>query len=444
MDSTRIPRTFLIYTLPAVAALVVQALNMMIDGIFIGHVMGTPGLSGIYMAWPLVGVVLAVGTMIGIGGGAQLSMANGAGRLPLARRYLGLSLLLVVVLGLVGGTFLILCREAFLSFQGAPDEVVRHGMDYLFVRGLGGISVMGAAVLPLLVRNTGAPVRATLAMFAGVLVNLVLDYVFIVEFGWGLSGAAAATVAGEAVSDIACLWFLFGRPTALRPRLKDFRIRLGRIVQILVTGFTSMIMYLYMSFVIMLHNYLFMRFGSEVQVAAFAITDYYMAFYYLLGEGICGGMQPLVSYFHGAGERRAVLGTLRLAMMSIFGLGCALVAALLIVPEVFVALFTTGDPVLSAAAEHGIRLHLFTMMLEGLIIIVATYFQAIGDARRALMIAAANMLVQLPFLAILPRFLGTDGIWLAIPAANLFLAPIVLVMLALHLRRQDRLVPAPA
>ncbi|NBN62469.1 MATE family efflux transporter [Pannonibacter tanglangensis] len=444
MDSTRLSRTFLIYTLPSVAALLVHALNMMIDGIFIGQVMGTPGLSGIYMAWPLVGVVLAVGTMIGIGGGAQLSMANGAGRSALARRYLAQSLVLVVVCGLAGGLFLILCRGWFLAFQGAPDAVVAHGMEYLFVRGLGGVSVMGAAVLPLLVRNTGAPIRATLAMFAGVLVNLVLDYLFIVEFGWGLAGAAAATVAGEVTSDLACLWILFSSRTALRPAPADFRIRPRRMARILVTGFTSMIMYLYMSVVIMLHNFLFMRHGSEVQVAAFAITDYYMAFYYLLAEGICGGMQPLVSHFHGAGARKAVLGALRLAMITIFGLGCALVGALLLVPEVFVALFTTGDPVLAAAAAHGIRLHLFTMMLEGLIIIVATYFQAIGDARRALSIAIANMLVQLPFLAILPRFYGTDGIWLAIPAANLVLTPVVLAMLALHLRREARRTVAPA
>ncbi|WNF47996.1 MATE family efflux transporter [Pseudomonas sp. SG20056] len=434
-NSQSITRTFWRYSIPAIAALMISGLYMVVDGIFIGHAMGATGLSAINMAWPLSGVMLAIGMMIGMGGGAQCSLAQGAAQWPQARSYLAQALWLLVLLGIPTGVLVVLNGPAFMAMQGAENDLAQLGNDYLLVLGWVTPLVFGSIALPLLVRNLGAPRLATLAMLVGALANVALDYLFIIELQWGLHGAALATVIGESLSVLICLGFICSRHNPLQMPLTACTFNLRKSLDTLTTGFSSMLMYLYMSLVVVLHNLLFMHYGSPLQVAAYAIAGYLMAFYYMFAEGVCGGMQPLVSYFYGAREPDKVRRVLRLGLLTAVGSGVLMTAALLLLPRLFAGIFSGSDQALLDASVLGLRLHLFAMFLDGFIILAASFFQAMGQARYATLVTVGNMLIQLPFLALMPLLLGLNGVWLALPLSNVCLSLVVIWMLRRQLQQ---------
>lgn len=435
MNSQSLTRTFWRYSIPAIAALMISGLYMVVDGIFIGHAMGSTGLSAINMAWPLSGVMLAIGMMLGMGGGAQCSLAQGAAQWQAARTYLAQALWLLILLGIPTGVLVVLIGPVFMAMQGAEGGLAQLGNDYLLVIGYAAPLVLGSIALPLLVRNLGAPRLATLAMLTGAIANVGLDYLFIIEWQWGLHGAALATVLGETLSVLICLGFIGSRHNPLKMRLSQAAFSLGRSLEVLSTGFSSMLMYLYMSLVVVLHNLLFMHYGSPLQVAAYAIAGYLMAFYYMFAEGVCGGMQPLVSYFYGAREPNKVRRVLRLGLLTAVGSGVLMTAALLILPRLFAGIFSGSDQTLLEASVLGIRLHLFAMFLDGFIVLAASFFQAMGEARYATLVTVGNMLIQLPFLALLPLLWGLNGVWLALPLSNVCLSLMVLWMLHRQLQQ---------
>lgn len=433
MRDESITRAYWRYTFPAVAALVVSGTYQVVDGIFIGHVIGAPGLAAITMAWPWVGVLLAVGMMIGVGIGAQCSIAQGAGENARAKAILGQGGWLLLLIGVPVGVLILFGRDAFLSLQGATDDVVTLGRDYLIVMGWASPLVMASLALPFWVRNLGAPRLATLAMIVGALANILFDYAFIVWLGWGLYGAAWATVLAESLSILVCLIFLLGRSGPVPLRWQPLRLRLCR--DILGTGVASMLMYLYISVVVVLHNVLLMHHGSAVQVAAYAIAGYLLAFYYMLAEGVANGMQPLISYFHGARRASSIKQVFRLGLYTALGGGIVMTLALVAKPAWFAAIFVSADDALLGATASGIRLHLFALFLDGFVVLAACFFQAMGMGRQATLITLSNMLIQVPFLAVLPLFLGLTGVWLALPLSNVVLSSLVLFMVVRQWRR---------
>ncbi|WP_416886821.1 MATE family efflux transporter, partial [Marinospirillum sp.] len=261
LHTAPVGRAFWHYTLPSVAALMVSGTYQIVDGIFVGHFIGGEGLAAISLAWPLVGVLLAAGMMIGIGTGAHMSMSLGARDPDAARRYLAQSFILLLLFSLVLGSLLLTFSSAFLRAQGAEGEALAFGQVYLNWLLKGTPIVLASIALPLLVRNAGAPRLATLAMGIGAISNILLDALFIGWLGYGLEGAALATLLGELISVALCLGYLFSRRSQLPIRWRQLRWESKRAGRLLQTGFSSMLMYLYLSFSIVLHNALLLHYG---------------------------------------------------------------------------------------------------------------------------------------------------------------------------------------
>ncbi|MCW7753859.1 MATE family efflux transporter [Desulfobotulus sp. H1] len=428
MKLSSVSRSFWRYTIPSVMALMVSAMYQIVDGIFIGHAMGAQGLAAINMAWPWIGVLLAVGMMIGIGTGVQCGIAQGGGDDRKAAAFLGQGFWALVLLGLFVGGLLVYSASLFLAFQGAAGDVALLGQDYLRVMGLASPVVLASIAIPFWVRNLGAPGLATLSMATSAVANILLDYIFIMHLGWGLKGAALATVLGESFSIVMGMIFLFS-PWNRVPLKKGFvRLRPGLLAASLGTGFSSMLMYLYISFVVLLHNMLFMAYGGILQVAAFTLVGYVLTLYYMFAEGVAGGMQPLVSYYHGAGKPESVRKVVMLAMGVALGVGMLMTFLVILRPDWALWLFLSDDPELFAAASMGMRLHLFALFLDGFIVLTASFFQSMGMAKKATVITLGNMFIQLPFLFFLPGLAGLTGVWLALPLSNVVFASLIACM----------------
>jgi putative MATE family efflux protein len=424
--------TYWRYTWPTVLAMLVSGFYQIVDGIFIGHFIGADGLAAINIAWPWIGLIAGVGLMVGMGTGIHCSIALGQTHLHLVRQFIVHSLWLLLLLGLTVGAMVFVWGHQLLQIQGVEATVLDHGREYLHVFAGCSPLIMASLALPILVRNLGAPLLATGMMLAGAVVNVLLDYVFIAIMGWGLEGAAWATVLGESLSVIIGVVFLCSRASPFAVRHTDLWVWPQRAPYraILGSGFSSLLMYLYASFAVVLHNAALMRYGTTVHVAAYAVTGYVMTLYYLLAEGLATGMQPLVSYFHGAGQHVAIRQTFRLALRWIVGSGMVFVGLIFWLPYAWTRIFVSpDDTALTQATVQALQLHLFALFIDGLLVLAAAYFQAINQNQKAIAITVMNMLIQVPALLILAPWLGVTGIFLALPISTVMLGVGIIVLL---------------
>lgn len=430
LQQSSVGKAFWHYTLPSIAALMVSGTYQIVDGIFVGHFIGGDGLAAISLAWPFVGILLAFGMMIGMGAGAHTSLKMGAGQRDQASGYLMHALLLLVAIGLPLGLLLHFLSPNFLLLQGAEEGAYTQGANYLYWMMIGAPIVLGSIALPLLVRNAGAPRLATMAMAIGAISNIALDALFIGYFQLGLQGAALATLLGECISVTLCLSYLLSRRSQLPFAWPTFHWQLPAVIDILKTGLSSMLMYLYVSFSIVLHNMLLLHYGQAIHVAAYSIAGYLITFYYLMAEGTAGGMQPLSSFYYGANLKSRVKEAYKIACLFTLGCGVLFVLAIQWSPDFFAQFFIAqDDTALLTTTTWAMRLFLCAMFLDGFLVLTATWFQSLGLGHKATFITMSNMLIQVPFLLILPKFWGLNGVWLAVPLSNICLSLIVGYML---------------
>ncbi|WP_087022337.1 MATE family efflux transporter [Thaumasiovibrio subtropicus] len=425
--SDSIAKTFWRFAIPSLAAMIVNGLYQVIDGIFVGHYIGFEGLAGINMAWPALGAIMGFGIMIGMGGGTLISIARGEKALDKAKLALSTSIWLIILFGALSMAILQMGGERFLLLQNGEGRPLAYGLDYIGVFSYGAVFSIAACALPTLVRNDDSPKIATALTVISALLNIVLDYLFIGVFQWGLKGAAIATLISQVVVVVLGLGYFLVASQALKLRQAPFSIKEAwRIVTI---GASSLLMFIYFGFIIAFHNSLLMSYGSAVHVGAFAIIGYIATMYYLTAEGIAGGLQPPVSYYLGAQEYVKIEKTVKLAFSVILGAGLLTLAVLNVFPDTIINIFSRGDSALLEAASHGMRLHLSAIFLDGFLFLASIYFMAVDKGGKALVIAAGNMVVQIPFLYALPQWFGIDGVWLAVPLSNVALTLVIAPML---------------
>nr|WP_086937541.1 MATE family efflux transporter [Thaumasiovibrio occultus] len=417
-----ISKTFWRFAIPSVAAMVVNGLYQVIDGIFVGHYIGFQGLAGINMAWPILGSVMGLGVLIGMGGGSVMSIFRGEQDHNGTRTSVSTALALVVAFGALAMAFLHYFGLPLLHLQGATGEPLRMASEYLSVFSLGAMFTIGAGALPMLVRNDDSPKLSTTLTIIGAVTNIVLDYLMIGVMDMGLRGAAIATVLSQfTVVALAVIYFL--SPYA-QTRL-SFNVSVNVAARTISLGASSLLMFMYFSFVAAVHNRLLMAYGSEVHVGAYAIIGYIATMYYLISEGIAGGLQPPVSYYFGAKQFSRIEATVKLAFKVIVLSGIATVVVINAFPTTIVNAFSQGDQTLLHVAAEGMRLHLFAVFLDGFLFLASVYFMAVGNGGKALMVSAGNMLIQVPFLLILPKLFGIDGVWMSVPLSNIALTAVV-------------------
>lgn len=423
------------YTIPTVAAMLVNGLYQIVDGIFIGRYVGADGLAGINVAWPVIGSILGIGMLVGVGTGALTSIRQGEKDTLGAKQVLITGLLLLALITPIVAIMLWLFSENFLLWQGAEGSVFDLGMQYLDVLIGACVFTLGSIAMPFLLRNDESPKLATMLMMLGAVINILLDYAFIAWLDWELTGAAIATaIAQMAVTTIGIAYFFSARAN-LRLRIEDFEFRFSVIPQIFTIGISSFFMYAYGSVMVALHNGLFAQYGDQLMIGAYAILGYIVTVYYLAAEGIANGMQPLASYNHGAKNVENIKKLLKVAMISSILLGLVFVVLLNLFPYQFVSVFNSESDELIGYTVIGIQLHLFALALDGFLVVAAAYYQAINRGSKAMFVTMGNMLIQLPFLYIMPKLYGVTGVWLAYPMSNIALSVVIATMLCKDVRR---------
>ncbi|MDD7805456.1 MAG: MATE family efflux transporter [Endozoicomonas sp. (ex Botrylloides leachii)] len=422
------------YTLPSVMAMLVNGLYSTIDGIFIGQIVGQQGLAAINLVWPISGFIIGIGLMIGVGASAQHSIFRGKGHDGKAKQMVGNALIILCISSLLLSIIIFISSSSILSLIKAQGSLYAIAASYLHYVGIGTFAALAGAALPMIVRNDERPYLATGIIASGAIINIVLDYIIIARLRQGVPGAAIATIVAQLFTVLWCIVYLFSKKTKLRLKIKDLGFNFYYCQKILKTGLPSLMMSMYLSFVLVVHNRLFLTYGSTVSVAAFAIVGYIQVIYYMVSEGIANGMQPIVSFNMGAKNQKNMHTALQLGVLTVLISGIVIVVLIDLWPDKVASLFIMSNVDLLAETVRGLKLHLATMYLEGFIVVVAAYFQALGNYKTAVCITMGSILLQIPLLMTLPKWLGLNGVWLALPISNVFLTILALVFIWQNVR----------
>ncbi len=432
-------RTFFRQVCPAMIAFAFSGLYTIVDGFFIGRNLGDVGLAAINLAFPLAAIVQAVGTGLGMGGAVKLSYHRGRGEPERQRLYLGNTITALLGCSALAMVVLWLVSRPLLMLFGAQGAVLDAGVTYLRVILLGTVFQLCATGFAPLLRNYDASVLAMGAMVAGFVTNIVLDWLFVSVYQWGMAGAAGATIIGQAVTVIPCVWFLFRRVHGLK--LSDFRLHGDTVRSIFQIGLSPFGLTVSPFIVIILINKSAAVYGGDVAVAAYAVISYIVAIVQLLLQGIGDGTQPLMSVYFGRQDRDAILFTRKLAFSFAAATAVLCAGALMLLQPLIAGFFgasAQAAPLIAQSLPIFIASFLFTAFCRT----ATSYFYATQKNSFAyLMVYGEPILLAVLLAFVFPRLLGLTGVWLSIPCTQCLLSTLGILLLLLE-RRQEKTVSA--
>lgn len=420
-------KLFFRYVIPSMISMLTAGVYTLVDGFFVGWGAGNDGLAAINVAFPLSLLIVACGEMIGTGGAINIALARGRGARRTADLFLGNSLaLLVPAAVLLAG--LIPFLNPILSAVGAASALLPAAREYAVITLGGGIFMMAAVCLVAAMRNDGAPKPAMAIMVAGLAANIVLDWLFVLVLHGGVAGSAWATVLSQAICfALAAGYFAAGR-SHFRFSRRCFRLKRRIVRRIIPAGLPSFGVQISVAAVILLHNRQALLYGGVAAVAAYAIISYVEAMILMLQQGIGLGIQPVVSFLHGAGdtERREKIARYGVISAVLIGAGGLLLSAggYRLIPALFNA---SGDVV--AVAGRGLIISAAVYPFLGLQKVSEAYFQAMDRPGMASLLVYLDCFLVLPLsLLLLPLWRGADGIWAAMPVSKLLMFGVVLLL----------------
>lgn len=420
-------KLFFRYVIPSMISMLTAGVYTLVDGFFVGWGAGNDGLAAINVAFPLSLLIVACGEMIGTGGAINIALARGRGARRTADLFLGNSLaLLVPAAVLLAG--LIPFLNPILSAVGAAPALLPAAREYAVITLGGGIFMMAAVCLVAAMRNDGAPKPAMAIMVAGLAANIVLDWLFVLVLHGGVAGSAWATVLSQAICfALAAGYFAAGR-SHFRFSRRSFRLKRRIVRRIIPAGLPSFGVQISVAAVILLHNRQALLYGGVAAVAAYAIISYVEAMILMLQQGIGLGIQPVVSFLHGAGdtERREKIARYGVISAVLIGAGGLLLSAggYRLIPALFNA---SGDVV--AVAGRGLIISAAVYPFLGLQKVSEAYFQAMDRPGMASLLVYLDCFLVLPLsLLLLPLWRGADGIWAAMPVSKLLMFGVVLLL----------------
>ena len=433
-----IPRLLLQFSIPAIVGMTAQALYNLIDRVFVGQALGPSGIAGTTVAFPFMLIILAFGMLIGFGATALISIRLGEQKKDEAEKVLGNATVLLVATSVLITAVGLLFLDDILVLFGASETVLPYARAYLRIIVLGTVFQMVSFGLNATIRGEGNPKIAMLSMLISVVLNAIVAPVFIFGLSWGMQGAALATVISQAVTAVWVLVYFLGGRSVLRLHARQLRVD-GRLCRdILVLGSPPFAMQMAASVMQSILNHQLRLHGGDLAISVMGIL--YVVFMMIAMPifGINQGAQPIIGYNYGARRFDRVRRTLVTAILAATGLTLFGFAVTMLFPAQVIWLFSPNDDALLALGTHAMRISFLMLPLIGFQVVSASYFQAVSKPGQAmLLMLSRQLLLLIPAVLVLPQFFGLDGVWAAMPTADLGACVATSVCLWLELRHLD-------
>lgn len=439
LGTERIGKLLMQYAIPAIIAMTASSLYNMVDSIFIGHGVGTMAISGLAITFPLMNLAAAFGSLVGVGAATLVSVRLGQKDYDTAQRVLGNVVVLNVIIGVMFTILCLLFLDPILRFFGASDATLPYARDYMQVILLGNVVTHLYLGLNSVLRSSGHPQKAMFATIATVLINTALDPLFIFVFGWGIQGAAIATIIAQIIS-LVWLIYLFGDKRELLHFHKGiFRLRRKIVADSLAIGMSPFLMNLASCFIVILINLGLKEHGGDIAIGAFGIANRLVFLVVMIVMGINQGMQPIAGYNFGAQLYPRVTRVLKLTIYGATAVTTTGFLIALFLPDIIVSIFTTDDELIRLSAE-GLRIVTIFFPIVGFQMVTSNFFQSIGMAGKAIFLSLTRqMLFLLPCLLILPHFFGAWGVWASMPVSDLAASIVAAIMLIAQFKKFHRM-----
>lgn len=406
------------YSLPAIVAMSASSLYNMIDSIFIGQGVGPLAISGLALTFPLMNLAAAFGSLVGMGASTLVSVKLGQKDYEGANRVLGNVIVLNLILGIV---FSVLCYaflDPVLYFFGASVNTIEYARDYMVVILIGNVITHLYFGLNAVLRASGYPKIAMYTTLASVVINCVLNFIFIFWWGWGIKGAAWATVIAQLLALIVQIKHFSDTKSYIHFKHGIFRLRKEIVLGIFAIGMSPFFMNFCSCLIVILINQALQTHGGDMAIGAYGIVNRVAFLFVMMIMGLNQGMQPIAGYNYGARQYGRVTSVLKYSIVG--GVSIATFGFLIgqLFPELIASLFTQDQELIDIAAG-GMRIVMLMFPLIGFQMVATNFFQSIGMARKAIFLSLTRQLLFLvPCLLILPNFYGTLGVWASIPVAD--------------------------
>jgi putative MATE family efflux protein len=444
LGTDKIGKLLFDFSVPAVIGMLVNTVYNIVDRIYIGQGVDPLGIAGITIVMPLMMVIMAASILIGVGANALFSIRLGQGRREEVEKIMGHAfLLLFLIPGVVILLSFLFMDDIIIRVLGASEGIFPYAKTYLRIILYGGVfSAMGPGINHF-IRSDGHPKTSMVTQIVGAVLNIILDPIFIFGFGWGIAGAAWATIIAQFVSFLFVMVYFNSRFTPLRFRLRDMRLELKLSFNILAIGFAPCVMALAMGLVNVIQNHSLVRYGGDTAVTAAGIVGSIIMIIYMPLQGINQGVQPIIGFNYGARKYRRVREAYWLAVKAgtlIFIAGFVL---LQVFPRFFTAVFTREGGELMSMCVRAIRICTLALPLIGFQMGAANYFQAVGKPVQGTILSMSRqLLIFIPLLYILPRFFGLDGVFFTVPVSDVLSVIISIFFMRRELRDLGRLTAA--
>ena len=423
------------YTIPAIIAMIAASLYNITDSIFIGHGVGSMALSGLAITFPLMNLAAAFGSLVGVGGAASLSLRLGQKDYGTANKILGNVIALNIIFGLSFSVPLLIFLTPVLYFFGASEQTLPYAHDFMVIILSGNLVTHIYMGMNALLRSSGQPQKAMFATICTVLINLVLNPLFIFGFGWGIRGSAFATVISQFIVMMWQFRLFNNKSSFIHFKRASFKLKATIVNGIVAIGLAPFLMNAASCVIVVLINHGLITTGGDLAVGAYGIVHRVAFLFIMIVMGLNQGMQPIAGYNYGAGLYTRVKEVLK---KSIFVATVIMIIGFSIVelfPHAVAAIFTTDDE-LTNLAVTGLRYVFMFYPLVGFQMVVSTFFQSIGMAKKAIFLSLTRqVLFLIPLLIILPQRLGILGVWLSLPVADCISVIVTATLLTVQYRQ---------
>lgn len=394
------------YAVPSIIAMTASSLYNMVDSIFIGHGVGPMAISGLALTFPLMNLSAAFGTLVGVGAATLISVKLGQKDYDTAQRVLGNVLVLNILLGVAFMVAALAFLDPILYFFGGSEDTVPYAHDYMEIILYGNCITHIYFGLNAVLRASGHPQKAMYATIATVLMNTVLDPVFIYLFDWGIRGAAIATVLSQSISLVWQLKLFSNKDELLHFHRGIFRLRKKIVIDSFAIGMAPFLMNLAACFIVIVVNQGLKEHGGDLAIGAFGIVNRLMFIVVMIVLGFNKGMQPIAGYNFGAMRYDRVMEVLKKTCICATCVTTTGFLVGMLVPELMVSLFTS-DAGLMERAARGLRITVIFFPVIGFQMVASNFFQSIGMASKAIFLSLSRqLLILLPCLLVLPRYYG--------------------------------------
>lgn len=426
------------YALPAIIAMTAASLYNIIDRVFIGQVVGPLAISGLAITFPFMNLAAAFGAAVGVGASTTISVRLGQRDYDAAENILGNTITLNLIIGIGFGLFSLMFLDPILRFFGASDDTLPYAHDFMTIILAGNVISHMYFGMNAVLRAASKPKMAMAATLFTVVMNVVLDAVFILWWHWGIKGAALATMISQLLALCWQMSIFANQKELLHLKRGIYKLRAELVQNIISIGISPFLMNACACIIVIFMNNQLVRYGGDMAVGAYGIANSISMVFVLFSMGLNQGMQPIAGYNYGSQQFDRLMSVVKLAIISATVMMTSGWLVAMFAPYYCARMFTT-DPELIRQAIDAIQVMMLMFPIIGGQMVITNFFQCIGKVKISIFLSLSRQLLfLLPLLAVLPHFYNIEGVWASLPMSDLAAAIVTAYIMVAYMKKMKK------